>query len=41
MRSWKTKHTFNPDLAVKISVLILGFMGFLALLAYESYAYVW
>jgi hypothetical protein len=39
MRSWKSKHPFKPNLAVKISLLILGSMGFFALLIYESYVY--
>jgi hypothetical protein len=37
MRSWKSEHPFKSDLAVKISLLILGFMGFFALLIYRSY----
>lgn len=39
MRSWKSGHPFHSDLAVKISLLILGFMGFFALLIYQSYMY--
>ena len=37
MRGWKSEHRFNSDLAIYISLLILGFMALGALAIYESY----
>ena len=37
MRGWKREHRFNSDLAIYISLLILGTVFVYALLMYESY----
>jgi hypothetical protein len=39
MRSWKREHRFNSALAIKISMLIFGFMVVGAMLIYENYSY--
>jgi hypothetical protein len=37
MRYWKTKRRFNSDLAIKISLMVFGFMAAAYLLISESY----
>ena len=37
MRSWKSEHRFNLDLAIKISLLTLFSLVTFSLLIYENY----